>query len=183
MIDLTPFLRENISQHYYEDVDKDIKEVRTFYRYVDEVFTIGLSKPCFRTFKVLAVSDDILNETHSTKDDYMDVHSQEIYVVVPEDYKQKGCIVYGLKWDDLSLINEKDLHVNPGKDNNGYRELCVGVPESFPRERNPILASIRTAQFLIMSYKLYLTHQTDKVELLSYSHGEKGRMEYAKRNQ
>ena len=182
MIDIAPFQRDHIDQQYYLDVDKDIKEVKTYYKYVDEMFTIGYSKPHFRIFKVLGVSNDILNETHSTKEDYLGAHSPEIYVVVPEDFKQRGCIVYGLKWDDLSLISEKDLHVNPGRDNNGYHELCVGVPESFSRENNPILASIRTAQFMIMSYKLFLTHQTDKVELLSYSHGNKGRLEYAKRN-
>ena len=182
IIDIRPFQRDIIDKQYYREVDKDIKEVRQHFKYVDELFSTGLNKPSFRVFSVLAVSNEILNETNSTKEDYLGNHSQEIYVVVPDNYKEKGCIIYGLKWDDLSLINDKDLHINPGRENNGYHELCVGVPESFSKEKNPILASIMTAQFIIMSYKLFLTHHINKIELISYSHGDKGRLEYAKRS-
>ena len=60
----------------------------------------------------------------------------------------------------------------------GKYQFCVGVPESFIYMKNVILENVRTADKMLVAYELFQTGQTNKLELLAYSHGDKGQKEY-----
>lgn len=71
-----------------------------------------------------------------------------------------------------SLIASKDYA------NNGKYLFCVGVPQSFIHLKNVLLENVRTAESMMIAYESYQRGITKKVNLIAYSHGEKGKNEY-----
>lgn len=180
MFDVSAFQVDSIDKNYYCSVSKDVTEAKKEYKYIEEMPTICLSKPTLKVYRVLAVSNEILNETLSSGEDFLGKYSREIYVVVPLDYKKNGCLVYGAKWENIFEIPDKHLHINKRYANNGYHELCIGVPQSFSKEKNAFLSSIRTAEHILRAYMLFLSNESKNINLLAYSHGEEGVKEYEK---
>ena len=95
---------------------------------------------------------------------------------MPYDYTRNGCNIYGASWIDLEKIPPKDHHFN-GKENGKYL-FCVGVPQSFIHLKNVLLENVRTAENMMIAYESYQREITKKVNLIAYSHGEKGENEY-----
>ena len=118
------------------------------------------------------------DEIFSTKEDYIGEYSREAYVVVPFDYEEKGCTVYCKKWKNISRIPNQHYHFENFSINDFYK-LCVGVPESFKFLESPILECLRTAEQTLIAYELYLKGYNKNIILIDYSHGQKGRLEYA----
>lgn len=168
-------MKENDS--FVNCVYKDLKEVKKYYKYTEIInYPIkDMSKICIKT---IALNNRLFEETYSRYEDCVKDYSREIYVVIdPRYYKTNGCDVYGIPWD-VDRIPQESLHLYLDNTMNGCRKLCVGVPASFKNLSNPILECIRSAEHLITAYILYLKGVTNKIELIEYSHGEKGKKEY-----
>ena len=183
MFDISRYQVDSIDKEYYRNIKRDVDETRKYYRYIEELPTVCLNKPTLKVFRVVAVSNEIFDETLSSKEDYLGEYSREIFVVVPLQYRKTGCLVYGANWDNISDIPDKYLHINKKYANGEYHELCVGVPQSFEEEKNAFLSSVRTAEHILRAYMLYLSNETKSINLLAYSHGEEGIKEYEKNRQ
>ena len=90
--------------------------------------------------------------------------------------------MYGANWIETEKLENKDIHFFH---NNGELirtkyglQICVGIPDSFPMMKNVILENVRTAENMLIAYERLLTGQSDKLELIAYMHGERGRMQF-----
>ena len=131
---------------------------------------------------VLAVNAKFMKTSFSKSTDYIYEHSRLITVKIREDYLTAGCEVRCDAWVLDERIPNSDRHIYryTPYDTDRRPSLCVGTPESFEKLSNPILESIRTAEIILAAYHLFLIGETNQVELLGYSHGDKGRKEYEK---
>lgn len=168
-------------EQYYEDVLSDFAEVKEEYPYC--YLTIPPTvEPQKAEIYVVAANYRLITECHAVKEDFTRVYSKELWLSIPKDYKDNGCIVYGGAWIDLNRIPERYRHFYTTTDtdkNHGY-ELCVGVPNSFITLNNVILENIRTAEHLLVAYENYLCGNTDSIIIEGYSHGNRGIREYEK---
>lgn len=163
---------------YYADVRQDIEGLKTVYPFV-QVFLPPTTQPQLVQLTVVAVDNDVVHETFATKDDFLGEYSKRVFVTIPRDYKLKGCNIYGGKWINTKVIPSRFHHFN-GQRQDGERLLCVGVPDSFKEMRNVLLENIKTADRMLTAYELFQTGKTNRLELIAYSHGEKGINEYRK---
>lgn len=166
-------------QGYYDHVMHDIGELKKEYPFLD-YHIYPTATPSEITIDVIAVHKAIIDLTCADREDFLGEYSRLINVIVPFDYRNKGCDVYGGSWIDPNRINEKDLHLyKQTKNEYGYK-LCVGVPESFSGLDNVILENVRTAENILTAYDRFMKGKDKKVELLAYSHGSNGESEYAR---
>lgn len=176
---------------YYRDVLSDLKQLNGEYPFVRPIL-IPTTNPSPIELIVTAVTAKEINSLCATEEDFLGEYSRSLYVIVPFNYKEKGCLVYGGEWIDLNRIKYSDKHFNsrnPETEKDFSRKIkdksllfCVGVPDSFPKLENVILENINTAREMLIAYKLYQTGQTDKLELIAYSHGERGISEFKSKN-
>ena len=172
------FIIDQLPKSYLEDVKADIEELKDHYKFVDLV-SPPLAKPYLTYLKVIAVNTEFIERTCGLKEDFIGEYSKEIIVVVPLDYKKKGCYVYGAKWVDIEKIPKRHRHFflkNTTED--GYKHICVGVPASHANMRNPILEDVRTAEHILVGYELYMSGAEKNIDLIEYSHGDTGIKEY-----
>ena len=86
--------------NYYKDVEKDIEELRKEYPFT-KIVAYPYAKPTKIELKVIAVNNRIIRECKAQADDFKGEFSKEIKVVVPFDYKNRGCDIYGGSWFDI----------------------------------------------------------------------------------
>ena len=168
---------ENVNL-YVKEVFKDIQEAKETYPFIKATL-LPTVNPMPIQLKVIAVNISLLERTHAKCEDFVGAYSRELEIVVPFDYKQTGCEVYGGKWIDTKVLKEEYRHFYK-KRKDGCYLFCVGVPESFPQMENVILENIRTAEKMLIAYELYQIGENRKFELNAYSHGRKGINEYIK---
>ena len=161
---------------YVEDVFADIQQARKKYPFI-EATLLPTVDPTPIQLRVVAVNKSLLEQTNATCEDFVGPYSKELEIIVPFDYKNAGCKVYGGKWIDTIMVKEEYQHFN-GKRKDSCYLFCVGVPESFPQMENVILENIKTAEKILIAYELYQTGETKILELNAYSHGTKGINEY-----
>ena len=163
---------------YVENAIHDIQQAKKTYPFIEMTLLPTVDITPIR-LKVVAVNNAFLEKTHSKREDYIGSFSRELEIIIPFDYKQTGCKVYGGKWITSKLVKEEYQHFN-GKREDGCYLFCVGVPESFAQMENVILENIKTAEKMLVAYELYQIGETPILELNAYSHGMKGINEYTK---
>jgi hypothetical protein len=162
-------------QLYYDDVRRDFKELHAQYPYSS--YRVPLRPlPGIVTIRVVAASAALLQEVRGVEADFLGEYSKELFVDVPLDYKRFGCRVFGAGWIDASRVRDQECHFY-NRSSRGY-ELCVGVFDSFPLMENVILECVRTADHMLVAYERLMRGESSSLELLAYSHGEKGRREF-----
>ena len=163
-------------RQYCKNVRDDIEELKKYYPFTSYIMppTMELQPICIRT---VAAGARLIKITSAIEQDFLGEYSKELEIIVPFDYKLKGCQVYGGKWLDKTKMRNHDVHFYE-KNNHGNYLLCVGVPESFPKMKNVILENVRTADKMLIAYQLLQTGQTKQLELIAYSHGVEGQNEY-----
>lgn len=163
---------------YYHLVKKDFQGLKLQYPF-STMFIPPTVYPCEATLKVIAAHRDLIDGIGAVEADFIGDFSKELYIVIPFDYKIKGCKVYGGKWLDKKRFRDRDIHFYPDRflKDYGY-EFCVGVPESFVKMENVLLENVRTADMMLIAYKDYMSGKTNKLNLKAYSHGEAGEKEY-----
>lgn len=132
--------------------------------------------------KVIAVHKKLIDEVMGTLSDFTGDYSKELFIVVPFDYQNSGCDLYGASWIDLNRIETKDWHFlnKCRKTKHGYK-LCVGVPESFHLMNNVLLENVKTAENMLIAYERIMRGEASVLEdLKTYSHGKAGISEFIK---
>ena len=156
----------------------DLIEVKQFFPFVREILQ-PYTKPQEIELEVIAVSRNVINLTDAVEDDFIGDYSKLIKVIVPFDYKQTGCKIYGAQWLDRKILKSEDYHFF-SHNKEGIMEFCLGVPESFPHFKNVILENVKTAENMLTAYERFQKGESEILELKAYSHGTKGRKEYEK---
>ena len=163
---------------YYRTVKNDFQGLKFQYPF-STLFIPPTVYPCEATLKVIAAHKELIDEIGAVEADFLGDYSKELHIVIPFDYRIKGCKVYGAKWLDKKRFKERDIHFYPERflKNYGY-EFCVGVPESFVKMDNVLLENVRTADMMLIAYKDVMTGKSDKLNLKAYAHGTAGEKEY-----
>ena len=168
-------------QEYYDNVKQDIVELRQEYPFL-QFHIFPTASPLPITIDVIAANKKIIYQTCAVRNDFVGKYTKKLKIVVPFDYKEKGCTVFGGSWIDMKQIPEKDQHIYLPLTQDGYK-LCVGVPQSFSEMNNVILENVKTAECMLIAYERFLRGWDNKINLIAYSHGEKGKKEYARNKQ
>ena len=161
---------------FYEKVIDDIEELKVEYpvfsyeipQLSEEVLPVEI--------KALAVNRALIERARAAENDFTGDFSKVIRIVVPVDYMQQGCRIYGGSWIDVSSLLIKDCHFY--SDKNGKRFFCVGIPDSFPQLKNVILENVRTVEYMLSGYEFFQRGLSKRVGFKAYSHGLLGRFEY-----
>lgn len=163
-------------EDYLRNVMEDIAIVKEEYPFTVYSF-IPSQLPQPIVLRVVAANKKLIDKTAADEEDFLGEYSRELKVIVPFNYKTEGCEIYGAKWLDLKRISLEDIHFF-SIENDGSKKFCVGVPESFVTMKNVILENIRTAENMLTAYERFQKGKSSKLDLLAYSHGWKGRIEY-----
>ena len=141
-------------------------------------------EPSQAEIRVVAVNIGLIEAVSGVESDFLGDYSKELHLIVPIDYKQRGCIVYGAEWVQIEKLPNEDVHFfhDNGKlirTKHGL-QICVGTPESFPLMKNVILENVRTADNMLVAYERVMTGASEKLEMIAYAHGDKGRSQFQK---
>ena len=161
---------------YYDNVLNEINELKRYYPFTSYTIPPTLS-PSPVQIRTVAADYKLIKKTRALEQDFLGEYSKELEIIVPYSYRISGCIVYGGQWINKNILLYNDQHFYD-RNSHGKYQFCVGVPESFIYMKNVILENIRTADKMLVAYELFQTGQTNKLELLAYSHGDKGQKEY-----
>ncbi len=162
---------------YYKAVFKDYKELKAEYPF-SYLCIPPTSAPSLAQMIVIAVNISTIARTGGRIDDFTGLYSRKLRVEIPIDYRQVGCKIYGGKWIEKNVIKKEYWHFNGTDDKYGNHNFCVGVPKSFCGMDNVLLENIRTADNMLTAYRRYITGKSDTLELIAYSHGKRGEIEY-----
>lgn len=165
---------------YFQNVLSDFKELKDFYPF-SFLTILPTAVPTLAQVRVVAANKDLINLARAVETDFLGEFTRELHIVIPIDYRESGCKVYGAKWVDITKLEYKDIHFYQDSRLGDYGyELCVGTPESFPKIKNVILENIRTAEYMLIAYERIMTGSSNKLDLFAYAHGETGRKQYNK---
>lgn len=147
-------------------------------------------------FEVYAIRDDDVKRYRLKKERVCkDRFSKRLYVVVRDDYCQKGPTIYSMeKWvgleripygskhfyDSMQLVfkNNEFVFEMPGlKPGRGY-ETCTSVSKANKEMDNPLLENIKSAEMLLCSYEHFLRGINKEIVVRQYKHGDEGVREY-----
>ena len=133
--------------------------------------------------RVIAANKDLVDAVYGTESDFLGKYTKELHLIIPPDYRDKGCIVFGAGWVNVEKLINEDIHFfhdDKGKlirTTHGL-QLCVGTPESFRLMKNVILENVRTADNMLVAYERVMTGVSDKLEMIAYAHGDKGKTQF-----
>lgn len=164
-------------RQYYEDIKKDFNQLKEYYPF-SKICIIPTVKPSPVEIEIVAASRELVKEMEAKETDFTGEYSRRLKVVVPFDYKKRGCNVYGGAWLDAKRIKESDQHFYTTEKKNGMPLLCVGVPSSFAEMKNVLLENVRTADEMLNAYELLLCGKTQRLILKAYAHGYDGERQY-----
>lgn len=141
-------------------------------------------KPSMAEIRVIAANKGLINAVSGVESDFLCNYSKELHLIVPVDYKDRGCMVYGAGWLKTEKLSNEDIHFfhDKGKlirTRHGL-QICVGTPESFALMKNVILENVRTAENMLIAYEHVMTGTTDILEMIAYAHGDVGRAQFQK---
>lgn len=173
---LSKFNIDSISEEYKNDVLKDYEELIKIYP-LFSFFRPPLSYNHYYCLKGYLIDKKEIDDLNITNE-HLPEYDKKVYVVIPPNYKDVGCYVYDRFSFDVNIIPEEDRHMYDDDSIKGYSCLCVGVPNSFKQMKNVILEAIKTSSNIVKAYMSYINKLSDKIELLAYSHGDKGKKEY-----
>ena len=161
---------------YYKAVMSDVRELKELYPFTKMILLPTKSVSQIE-LDITAVRAEIIGQTGAIEADFLGEFSRRLHLVVPYDYRKNGCLVYGGCWIDRQTIPVKDQHFN-GVAKDGSLLFCVGVPGSFAQLKNVILENVKTADNMLTAYEKYQCGRSKSLELISYTHGERGINEY-----
>ena len=164
-----------LPKKYFSIVEQHITELKSNYPFVK---SIELKNQSLISLEVIAVNKKIIDITNANENDLCGEYSKKVIVIIPLDYPNCHCKIYGAKWLDTSKISNNDKHFYPGCDLG--LDFCVGVPNSVKNLSNVLLENIRTIEVMLIAYEKLQKGESKKLELKSYSHGKDGENEYEK---
>ncbi len=133
---------------------------------------------------MVAVNKGLIDMVGGVESDFLGDFSKALHLQVPVDYRNRGCIVYGAGWIKTEKLANEDIHFfhDDGKliRTRFGLQICIGTPESFPLMKNVILENVRTAENMLIAYERVMTGASERLEMISYAHGEQGRIQFQK---
>ena len=163
---------------YFYAVNRDIIEASKYYPWINEIY-VPTVVPTTRVYEVIAVNKKIIDLTKAEREDFTEDYSKKVYIIVPPDYPFCHCLIFGGQWIKEYKLQAEDVHFKELFD--GIKFFCVGVPKSVLNFSNIILENLRTVENMLIAYELYQKGKSSRLELLAYSHGEEGKLEYERR--
>ena len=173
------FCNCNLLQYntYLSDVEKDVAELKKIYPFIFEI-VIPISKSLInRIYEVYLIEKNVIDGFSLTRGYAVNkLQNRKVLLIIPIDYKRRGAKIIFNKVFSINDIPQHHVHFNAYyKD--GY-EFCAGVPESMINLKNVLLENCRTAENYLVQVNSYLNNETNKINMIEYSHGDKGRKEY-----
>lgn len=164
------------NKKYIEQVKVDFAQLKEEYPFATLVIvpTVEIS-PAIIT--VTAANKNLIEMMLANQSDFQGEYSRDLRIIVPFDYQENGCYIYGGRWIKTECIENNELHFH-GKTEDGLLKFCVGVPESFRYMENVILENVRTAENMLIAYEELQKGLTKSINLKAYSHGDRGKYEY-----
>lgn len=166
------------NKEYYAKVNEDMVEASIHYPWINEVY-IPKVKPISKVYEVIVVNKEFIDNTLSIKDDFIYEYLKKVTVIVPTNYPNNHCLIYGGEWIDVKKMSYANRHFYPHK--SGLNLFCVGVPKSINDYSNIILENLRTVENMLNAYELYQKGEINTLELIAYSHGKEGEKEYERK--
>ncbi len=166
-------------EKYYSDVLTDYREMKEQYPF-SYLTILPTIKPELATIRVVATNKDLIEAVGGVETDFLGEYSKELYVIIPIYYQSEGCKVYGGKWINDKRLKKDDIHYYCDRKNKFGFQLCVGIPESFSLMKNVILENVKTAENMLVAYERVMAGYSEKLMLISYAHGDKGRNQFQK---
>lgn len=162
--------------NFYERVIDDIEELKTEYPFSSYYLPPPSENLLPVRIDTVAVCREVIERTNASEKDFTGSFSKRIEVLVPSDYRERGCRIYGGSWIDVTKLSKRDCHFWSEK--NGKFLFCVGVPKSFCGLKNVILENVKTVENMLTGYELFQRGLSDEVGFKAYSHGLLGQKEY-----
>lgn len=139
-------------------------------------------EPSIASITVIAVNKSLIEAVQGKQEDFTGEYSKRLLLIVPLGYRTEGCKVYGGKWIDTRLFQNKDIHFfhENGRliqDERGLY-MCVGTPDSFSNMKNVIFEAVTTAANMLVAYERVQSGASQELYLKAYSHGNQGKEEY-----
>ena len=116
-------------KRYIEQVKKDFAQLKEMYPF-STLSIAPTTEITPVTIKVTAANKKLIDAMLAEQSDFQGEYSRDLHLVVPFEYQQIGCEVYGGRWIKTGQVKNSDLHFH-GKSEDGSLKFCVGVPESF----------------------------------------------------
>lgn len=183
---------EAITESTLSIIKRDYKETIQYYPFSQMV----LVTPEEIHFEVYAINKGEieklgLKKSRIAKEEY----SKRLFLVVDNNYLKDGPTVYSMeKWKGLERIPEESKHFYDFKhlrfegnkmvcsmpyfiEGRGY-QTCTSVAEANRDMKNPLLENIKSAEYLLKSYELFLRRINNEIVLRQYEHGDEGVKEY-----
>lgn len=164
-----------IKTTYYTNVLDDFHELQTVYPFSSLTFA-PTAKISEAVVTVVAANRKLIDDMSAERSDFTGKYDRTLRIVIPFDYREKGCKVYGGAWIELEKVQKSDRHFHDHTVN-GY-QFCVGVPSSFAQLKNVLLENVRTAENMLIAYEQLQKGYTQQMNINAYSHGKAGMMEY-----
>ena len=163
-------------KRYIEQVKKDFAQLKEMYPF-STLSIAPTTEITPVTIKVTAANKKLIDAMLAEQSDFQGEYSRDLHLVVPFEYQQIGCEVYGGRWIKTGQVKNSDLHFH-GKSEDGSLKFCVGVPESCKNMDNVLLENVRTAEHMLIAYEELQKGLTNTINLKAYSHGDRGKDEY-----
>lgn len=163
---------------YFKNVLSDFRELKEQYPF-SYLTLFPTIEPEPAVIRVVAANKDLIEMARAVESDFIKAYSKELRVVIPQNYRETGCKVYGGNWINPRLFKDRDIHFNDQEQLQAYGyELCVGTPESHSLMKNVILENVKTAENMLIAYERVMTGTSEQLQLVSYSHGKEGREQF-----
>ena len=95
---------------YYSNVVSDFKELKAHYpiAYLTIPPTV---KPELAMIRVIAANKSFIELVRGVEEDYLGDYSRELHLIIPIEYREQGCRVYGAKWVKADQLKNEDIHL------------------------------------------------------------------------
>lgn len=175
---LLKYTRHINNKLYFYAVNRDINEALKYYPWINEIY-IPTIIPTTKIYEAIVVNKKIIDLTRAEREDFTKDYSKKVYIIVPPKYPYQHCLIFGGRWIKEYKLQVKDIHFEELFDK--IKLFCVGVPKSVLNFSNIILDNLKTIENMLICYELYQKGKSNKLELLAYSHGIEGELEYERR--
>lgn len=169
----------NINQYneYLKNVSKDIARLKDYYPFIYEVIIPVNNSLINKVYEVYLIDKNMIDDLSLTENYIINkLNNRKVLLIIPTDYKNNGAKIILDKNLKIDRIPDKHVHIN-GYYRDGY-EFCAGVPQSMINLNNVLLENCRTAENYIVQVNSYLNNEANEINMIEYSHGDRGREEY-----
>ena len=102
-------IEKETAREYFKNAFEDIHRTKEIYPFI-EVISPPTVVPVPIQLKVVAAKAEFFEKIHAEREDFTGPFSRELEIIIPFDYRETGCKVYGGKWIDTKLVKTEYQH-------------------------------------------------------------------------